>query len=146
MPELSIDPSDPGHESVGFDGAKNSAGFGINLVDLSIPILSNPESPFRPSQPRVAAIAGRRDGGKHSASPWIDLLNAILGDLKQVLAVESRSCMRGDIERALHLPTRRVESVQFVSRSKPDVLSVISDTMDSGGTWEGAILPNDFRV
>src|SRR5438309_1232926 len=82
--------------------------------------------------------------GAHSATLRIDLLNAILGDLKQVLAVEGGSCMRGDIDGTLHLPTRRIEGVQLVPRSKPDVLPVIGDTIDSVGTRKGAILTNDF--
>jgi hypothetical protein len=36
-------------------------------------------------------------------------LNAILGDLKQVLAVEGCSRLRGDINPAQRLPTRRIE-------------------------------------
>jgi len=40
----------------------------------------------------------------------IDLLDAILGDLKQVLAVEGRSGMRGDIDRAHRLPACRIEA------------------------------------
>jgi hypothetical protein len=43
MPKLSIDPSDPGDEAVGFDCAKNGACFGINFVDLSVPVMPNPE-------------------------------------------------------------------------------------------------------
>jgi hypothetical protein len=82
VPELSIDPSDRGDEAVRLDGAKDRACFGIDLIDLSIPILPNPESAFGPGQPRIIAVAGRGDGGEYSAILWIDLLNAILGDLK----------------------------------------------------------------
>jgi hypothetical protein len=44
-------------------------------------------------------------------------MDAIFGDLKQVLAVECRSCMRSDINRAQHFPARRIEGVQLVSES-----------------------------
>jgi hypothetical protein len=54
----------------------------------------------------------------------IDLLDAILGDLKQVLAVEGRSGVRGDVDRTRNLPARRIDSVQLVSSSKPDMLAV----------------------
>jgi hypothetical protein len=74
MPKVSIDPSDPGDEAVGFDGAKNGACLGINLIDLSIPILPDPESTFGPREARVAATAGRRDRREHSATLQIELL------------------------------------------------------------------------
>jgi len=114
MPQLSIDPGDSGHEAIGFDCAKDGACFGIDLVDLPCPILPNPESAFSPSKSRVTAVAGRRDSGENSTRLWIDLLNAILGDLKQMAAIEGRSCMRSDINRTLHFAARRVEGIQPV--------------------------------
>jgi hypothetical protein len=98
MPELSIDPGDPGDEAVGLDGAKNRAGLGIDLMDLPAPILPDPQRTFRPREPRVSATAGRWDRSQHAAGLWINLLDAILGNLKQALAVECRSCMCGDID------------------------------------------------
>ena len=144
VPELSVDPGDPGDEAVGLDGAKNRPGVGIDLMDLPVPILPDPERPFGPREPRVTAAAGRRDRGEHAAGLRIDLLDAILGDLKQVLAVESRSCMRGDIDRAHRLSARRIEGVQLVSGCKPDVLAVIRDSMHAVGARKGSILTNDF--
>src|ERR1700687_1912145 len=119
VPELSIDPGDSGDEAVGLDGAKNRACIGIDLMDLPIPILPDPERPFGPREPRVTATAGRRNRGEHLAGCRIDLLDAILGELEQVLAVEGRSCVRGDIDRAPRLPARGIEGDQLVSRSKP---------------------------
>src|SRR5258705_13751189 len=104
VPEFSVDPGDPGDEAVGLDRAKNRACFGIDLMDLPFPILPHPERPFAPRHPRITAAAGRRDRGEHTAGLRIDLLDAILGELKQVLAVEGRSCMRRDIYGAQHLP------------------------------------------
>src|SRR5947208_14115647 len=98
MPEPAIDPGDPGDDAVALDGAKNCSCLGIDLMDLPLPMLAHPERPFRPSKPGVAAAAGGRDGGEHAAGLRVDLLDAILGDLKQVLPVEGRSCMRGDID------------------------------------------------
>src|SRR3546814_17772304 len=63
----------------------------IDLMDLAIPVLPHPERPFGPGEPRVAAAAGRRNGGEHAAALRIDLLDAVIGELKQVLAVEGRS-------------------------------------------------------
>src|SRR6266851_8774722 len=146
MPKLSIDPSHPSDESVGLDGAKNRACLRIDLMDLPVPILPDPERAFGPRESRVAAVAGRRDRGEHTASFWIDLLDAILGDLKQVFAIESRSCMRRDIYRAHYLSARRVEGIQLVARCKPDVLTVIANSMHAISSRERAILLDDFSV
>jgi hypothetical protein len=144
MPKLAIDPRDSGDEAVGFDCAKDRACFWIDLMDLPCPILPNPESPFSPRKPGVTAVAGRGDCGEHSAGLWIDLLNAIFGDLKQVLTVERRSCMRSDIYQTLHLPTRRIEGIQLVPRCKPYVLTVKANSVHMFGSREGTILPDDF--
>ena len=76
------------------------AGLGIDLVDLPVAILADPERALGPGQPGVAAAAGRRDRREHAAGLRIDLLDAVLGDLEQVLAVEGRAGMRGDVDRA----------------------------------------------
>ena len=146
MPELSIDPGDSGDEAVGLDGAKNRACIGIDLMDLPIPILPDPERPFGPREPRVTATAGRGDGGEHTASLWINLLDAILGNLKQVLAVECRSCVRGDIDRAHCLAASRIEGIQRVSSGKLDVQTVIRDSMYVVAAWKRTIFTNDFGV
>src|SRR6266567_4535835 len=144
VPELAVDPGDPGDDAVGLDGAKNRPGFGIDLMDLPAPMLPHPERPFGPREPRVTAAARRRDRREHTAGLRIDLLDAILGDLKQVLTVEGRSCVRGDINRAQHLPTRRIEGVQLVSGSKPDVLTVKRNPMHEVDTRKGSIFTEDF--
>src|SRR5580693_1543837 len=146
MPKLSIDPSDPCDKAVGLDGAKNRSSLGIDLMDLPAPILPNPERTFGPRESRVAAAAGRRDGGEHTASFGIDFLDAILGDLEQVFAIESRSCMRRDIYRAHHLSARRIEGIQLVTRCKPDVLTVIANSMHVVSSRKRAILLDDFSV
>jgi hypothetical protein len=81
VPELAVDPGDPGDEAVGLEGAKKRACLGIDLMDLPVPILPNPERPFGPREPR-ATTAGRRDCGEHTAGLRIELLDAILGELK----------------------------------------------------------------
>src|SRR5580704_17745367 len=146
MPKLSIDPTDPGDEAVGFYGAKNRACFRIDLMDLPVAILPDPKRTFGPRESGVAAAAVRRDRGEHTASFGIDLLDAILGDLKQVFAVESRYCMRRDIYRAHHLSARRIEGIQLVSRCKPDVLTVIANSMHVVSSRKRAILLDDFSV
>ena len=144
VPKLSIDPGDPGDEAAALKGAKNRPGLGIDLMDLAVPILAHPQRAFGPGEPGVAAAAGRRDRSKHPAGFRIDLPDTILGDLKQVLAVESRSSVRGDIDRAKHLATGRIESVQLVSGGKPDLPAVISDAMHSLRPGKGPVFANDF--
>jgi hypothetical protein len=61
-----------------------------------------------------------------------------------VLTVEGRACVRGDIKRAQHLPTRRIEGVQLVSGSKPDMLTVKCDPMHMVDPRKGAVLTEDF--
>jgi hypothetical protein len=144
VPELAVDPGDPGDEAIGLDSAKNRPGLRIDLMDFPLPILPHPERPFGPSEPRVTAAAGRGDRRQHMAGLRIDLLYAILGELKQVLAVEGRSCMRGDIDRAQQLPACRSKRIQLVSGSKPDALTVKRNPMHVVDTRKGSILTQDF--
>src|SRR5271167_3424397 len=88
VPKLSVHPSYPGDKAVAFDGAKNRPGLGIELMDLAVPILANPERTFGPCESGVASAAGRRDCSQHLSGFRIDLPDTILGDLKQVAAVE----------------------------------------------------------
>jgi len=52
--------------------------------------------------------------------------------------------MRGDIDRAQRLSARRIEGDQLVSSSKPDVLTVIGDSMHTVGTRKGSVLTDDL--
>jgi hypothetical protein len=64
--------------------------------------------------------------------------------LKQVLPVEGCSCIRGDINCARYVSTRWIEGVQPVSGSKPDLLTVLRDSMHAIGNGEGTIVTHDF--
>ena len=130
VPELSADSGDPGDEAVGLDGAKNRPCLGIDLMDLPVP--PHPEHPSGPREPRDTAAAGRLGiRGEHTAGLRIDpLVDAHPRRAEQVLAVEGRSCMRGDINPANRGSSPRgIEGIQLVSGSKPDVLTVIRDPM-----------------
>jgi hypothetical protein len=83
---------------------------------------------------------------KHLAGLRVDLLDAIFGDLKQVLPVERRTCMGSDIDRADRLPARRIEGVQPVSRREPNVLTVESNAVYLVGTRKGSIFAKDFGL
>src|SRR5687768_12438463 len=113
-------------------------------MDLAIPILADPKRSFGPCEAGIAAAARRRDRGEDTAGLRIDLLDAILGDLKQVLTVERRSRVRGDIDRAHRLAAGRIEGVQFVSGRKPDVLTVEADATHRLDAGKGSVLAKDF--
>jgi hypothetical protein len=98
VPQLAVDPGDAGDEALRLDRAKDRPRLGIDLMDLAVAILPDPEGAFGPGESRIAAHARRRDGGEHAAGLRIDLLDAVLGKLEQVPAVEGRSRMRGDSE------------------------------------------------
>jgi hypothetical protein len=61
-----------------------------------------------------------------------------------MLAVEGRSGMPGDIDRAHHRPVRGIKGVQPVSGRKPDVLTVERKPMHVVDTRKGSILTDDF--
>src|SRR6185503_20352875 len=144
VPQLAVHPGDAGDKAVGFDRAKDLSGVWIDLMDLPVAILSDPECPFGPCEPRVASAAGCWNGREHTAGLRIDLLDPILGQLKQVRAVEGRSRMRGDVNRAQHLSVDRVEGVQRVTGGKPDMLSVIRHAMYVVQARKRSILAHDL--
>jgi hypothetical protein len=113
-------------------------------MDLPVAILPDPKRPFGPREPRVTTTAGRRDRCKHLPGLRINFLDSILCNLKEVLPVESSSCMRGYIDRAHCLPACGIEGIQLISGRKPYMLTVIGDSIHPVGTREGAILTNDF--
>src|SRR4029079_19429053 len=67
VPELAVDPRHPGDEAVRLDRAQDRARLGIDLQDLAVLVLTDPERPFGPSEPRVAPSAGRRDRAEHAS-------------------------------------------------------------------------------
>src|SRR5476649_1050779 len=143
VPELAVDPGHSGDEALGFDGAEDRAGLGIELVDLPVAMLPHPERAFGPGEPGAAAV-GCRDRGEHLAGRGIDLLDAIARDLEQVPAIEGGACVRSDIDRALCLAARRIESFERVAGGDPDVPAVIGDPVHAFDIREGAILADDF--
>src|SRR4029434_9429699 len=92
----------------------------------------------------VPAGAWRRNRGEHTSRLRIDLLDAILGELIQELAVEGRSCVRGHIDRAQRLAALGIERVQRVSCGKPDVLAVIRDPVHVVDARKGSVLADDL--
>jgi hypothetical protein len=113
-------------------------------MDLPVSILPDPERPFGPCEARVTTAAWRRDRRQHTAGFRIDLLDAIFGDLKQVRAIERRSCMCGNVDRAQGFPALGIEVDQLVPGSQPDALAVIRDAMHMLDARKGTILPHDF--
>ena len=127
------------------DACEESPRFRDRSDGSSGPGTAPPRRPFRPREPGVAAASGSRDRGEHAARGRIDLLDAILGDLKQVPSLEGRSGMRGDVDRAHRRTARRIDGAQFVPEGDPDVLTVVRDAMHAVGTRKGTVLTNDLR-
>src|SRR5215831_1391599 len=144
VPELSVDPGDTGDEAVGLDDAENRACFGIDLIDLPVLVLPDPERSFGPGESRVSSAAGRGDRGEHIAGLRIDLPDTAIGELNQVPAVEGLSGARSDVDRAQRLTAGRIDGLQLVARSEPDVLAVIRDSVHIVHTIERPILTENL--
>ena len=144
MPELAIHPGDPGDEAVGLDGAQDLARLGIDLMDLPVAILSHPQRALGPGHARVTTTAGCGDRREHAAGFRIDFVDAIFGDLINVLAIEGRSRMSGDIERVHCLAALGIEGIQRVSGRKPDMPAIIGDAIYLLDTWKGSIFTENF--
>src|SRR5262249_11739153 len=144
VPEFAIDPRYASDETVRLDGAKDRASLRIDLMDLAFAMLPDPEAPFRPRHPGGATV-GCRDGSDHAAGCMIDLLDAVPGDLVQVLAIEGGSRIRRDIERTHRFPARRVDRVQCVASRDPYIGAVIADPMHMRDIWKRAVLADDRR-
>src|SRR5690242_20142195 len=50
VPELAVGPGDAGHDTIGFDGAQDLPGLGIDLNDLAAAVLADPQRPFGPGE------------------------------------------------------------------------------------------------
>src|SRR5262249_30056554 len=107
--------------------------------------LADPQRPFGPREPRVAATPGCGDGGEDLSGRRIDLLDAILGNLIEMLSVECCSGVRRDVERTQCFATRRVEGLERLSRSKPDLLAVVGDSVDMLDPREAVLTENFGR-
>src|SRR5262249_17816688 len=73
-----------------------------------------------------------------------DPFDATLDDLEQVPAVEGRTGIRADLNRAQQLPARRIEGRQPVSRSEPHLPAVVRDAVYVVDTRKGPVLADDL--
>ena len=125
------------------DGAKNRAGLRIDLMDLAVAVLGDPECSLRPGHSGGAAI-GRRDGRDNVAGLRIDLLNSVAGDLEQMLAVESPvpACAGTSIARTV-LPLSGSTAFERFAGRDPDIGTVVAYAMHVGDTRKGAVFADD---
>jgi hypothetical protein len=91
VPELAVDPGDAGDEAIGFDRAQDRAGLRIDLMDLALLILRDPERPFGPGEPRRVTRRRRGDRRQDRAGGGIDLLDAVGRQLIQVASAATSS-------------------------------------------------------
>ncbi len=73
-------------------------------------------------------------------------MNLVLGDLIEMVPIESGASVRGDVDRAHLLSAFRVQGMQLVAGGEPDVLPVESDAVYTRRIVEGAVFANDFRL
>src|SRR6201997_2413484 len=143
VPELSLYPADPGNETGGLDGTKHCPGLGIDLIDLPVFVLRHPETPFCPRH-AGAATGRRRDRHPHLTGFRIDLPDAVVADLIEVLAVERSARVRSDIDRARGFPTRWVERLQIIAGCNPDLFAIKGDPVHTIDTRKGSVLTNNL--
>src|SRR5438552_2342554 len=77
MPEFPVDPRHSRDEAVRLDRAQDRARLGVDLVDLPVAVLPDPERALCPRHARVVTLAGRRKGGDDRSRRGVDFLNAI---------------------------------------------------------------------
>lgn len=107
-------------------------------MDLAVAILPDPQRSLGPGKSRTTA-GWRRDRRKHTAGLWIDLLDAFVRKLIQVLAIEGSARMRGNLNGSCCVAGYRIERVQLVSRCKPDLLTIEGDAIDALDPWKGSV-------
>ena len=61
-----------------------------------------------------------------------------------MLAVERRSRMGGDLDRAHRLPARWIKGDDLISGAEPDMLTVVGHSSHLVDTRKGSVLTNDF--
>ena len=110
---------------------------------LPIPILADPQCPLGPCEPGVAATAGCRDRGEHLSGRRIDLLDAIVRDLKEMMPIEGCPGMRRDVEGSQRLTAPRIEGLEGLPCSKPDLLTVVGHAVHVLDAWK-RVLTKDF--
>src|SRR4029077_8423373 len=97
-----------------------------------------------PGEPRVVPVAGRRDRRHYIAGSGIDLVDARLGDLIKVPAIEGGAGVASAVERARGLAALGIEGDQLGPGGGPDPAAVVGDAVYAGGAGEGAILAHDL--
>src|SRR5262249_23274389 len=145
MPQLTVHPGDAGDEAVRLEGAQDSAGLRVDLVDLPLPVRPHPERPPRPGQPGVAPASRCGDGQQHSAGGGIDLLNPVVGDLVEVAPVEGSASVARDVEGAAGLAGGGVDGSELLSGGEPDVPPVEGDPGHVRLPGKGSVLSDDLR-
>mmetsp|Transcript_23675 Transcript_23675/g.56340 ORF Transcript_23675/g.56340 Transcript_23675/m.56340 type:complete len:258 (-) Transcript_23675:185-958(-) len=144
VPELAVHPGHAGHKAVGLQRAANRAGGRVDLMDLARAVFAHPQAALGPGQARVAALAGRRNGRQHAAADRVDLVDARLGDLVEMLAVEGRARIGGLGQAAQHRAGGGVDGQQFSARGGPDAVAVVRDAGDRRHALEGPELSQDL--
>src|SRR5690606_3951489 len=127
VPQFAIDPAYAGDVSIRFDGAQDVTRGRIDLVDPPILVFAYPEAALGPGQARVRALAGSGDRSQHLAGARVDLVDARLGNLVQVPAIEGSARVADAIDRSHLLASPGVEGEQPGPGGRPYVPAVMGD-------------------
>src|SRR5690606_5414643 len=130
VPQLAMFPSHTGHEPVRLERPQDLAGLGVDLEDLAVVVLADPQRSFGPRHARTTAVAGSRDARDDLAAGRIDLVDAGVHQLIEVLAVEGGPRVGCDVERTLYTTGRRIERDQARAGRHPQQLPVEGHTVD----------------
>jgi hypothetical protein len=144
VPELAVDPGHAGDEAVGLDRADDGPRLGVDLVDAAAAVLAHPQAALGPGEAGVAAAARRGDGPEHAARRGVDLVDALLGDLPQVLAVERGAGVGALVEPARRRAVGGIEGHQRGAGGGPDPLAVPGHAGDHRRLGEGAEFAHDL--
>ncbi|MNP61255.1 hypothetical protein D3C76_1564200 [compost metagenome] len=71
-------------------------------------------------------------------------MDAVVGDLEQMLAIERGAGMGSDIDRVQQLAAFRVQGVDFAVAGEPDLFAVPGDAAHMIDLGKRAIFTNDF--
>src|SRR6185369_10470528 len=115
MPEFTVYPRHAGDEAVRLDRAQDRARLGVDLVDLAVAMLADPERALGPGQARVVALAGCRKGRNYRSRRGVDFLNATVSELVEVAPVERGAGVGCDADGAHSLAARRVERAERIA-------------------------------
>src|SRR5262249_39181161 len=146
VPQLAVDEAHPRDEAVRGDRAQHAAARRIDDVDLALAILADEEEALRPRHAGVAAFARRWNRVHDAAGLGLDLVDALLGDLIEMRAVERGAGVGRDVDRGDGLAARRIERIHPRPSRIPNVLPIERHPRNILDARKRPILTNNLGI